>query len=151
MSIRELGVLAILPILFGCDVKKTTRYPSGTHALDEGIQLHSLYYRERELLYAFATPANAVVRSTHDASTRPIEHGVHWCLTLPDGVWLNGRKVVMPKTSKVFAIRADGVIVPIELTEAELEHLAKNHGRIVNPSLNQKFVAIRGSKPKGGE
>jgi hypothetical protein len=85
----------------------------------DGIGLAGVQ-RDGELVYAFAWPRDVPKPDTNDRSIRPRGKGIHFCYSSPDGLCFNGKKVGIPKGSPVFAIRRDGTVIPIPLSEEEL-------------------------------
>ena len=124
------------------------------------ITLHSTYRAAgsaEAIVYGFATDQGIGVTGTSYCPDVPAPRGIHWWMSGPDGLWLDGRKVRIPPASRVFAILDDGRIVPIPLTEAELKTLAAYFSEIKDPQLARKITAPfdgkapAGTRNKGGK
>ena len=102
------------------------RYPNRKQCWRD-IGLHSVYDGDK-LIYAFAIPRNTHLVETHDLHGKPQEEGIFWIAPLRSGLWVKGTKVSIPEGYKIIAIRRDGTIVPIAVTQTELDSLARQFG-----------------------
>jgi hypothetical protein len=104
------------------------RYPNRNPGWRD-IGLHSVYDGDK-LIYAFAITYNTHLVKTNDLHGKPQKEGIFWVSPLRDGLWVKGKKVSIPEGYKIIAIRRDGTIIPIEVTQTELDSLARQFGRL---------------------
>ena len=112
----------------------------------KGVSLAGVHLG-RQLVYAFAWPTAVPKTDTNDPSSKPAQRGIHFVYTTPNGLWFNGKKVVFPSDVQVFALRADGQVVPIPLDKSELQQATEltNPGKktevVPEGSLKRKLLA----------
>lgn len=112
--------LGLLLFVTGCSSDCHT----GCALVGEGINVAGVF-SGKELVYAFAWPPGIPKTDTNDPSTTPAARGIHFCYGVRDGLWMDGKKVAIPANSKVFALREDGTVVPLTLSDAETAETIK--------------------------
>ena len=123
MKSQILAGLTLLFVVAGCQrqhITGTVRVSKGA----KGVSL-SAVQTGNKLVYAFAWPTDVPKTDTNDPTAKPTPTGIHFLYTAPDGLWFQGVKVAFPKESPVFALRRDGQVIPISLTEVELQQVAE--------------------------
>ena len=123
MKWQVIAGLTLLLLVFGCQQQHTTGGAQVSKG-SKGVSLSAVHRGDR-LVYAFAWTVDVPKMDTNDPSTKPTPKGIHLLYTAPDGLWFHGEKVTLPKESPVFALRKDGRVIPIPLTEAELQEVAE--------------------------
>jgi hypothetical protein len=118
---HRLAFVFLLVLLSGCN--KPLHTGSVTVSESEDPVAMAGVHRDGQLVYAFAWPLNVPKIDTNDPAAKPSNKGIHFLSTSPDGLWISGKKVAIPQSSKVFALLANGDVVPITLTEAELQEV----------------------------
>ena len=116
------------------------RYPNRTQGW-RGIDIRSVYDGDK-LIYAFATTHSTIPHGTNDPQGKPPDEGIFWIWNQRDGLWVDGTKVSIPNGYKVIAIREDRTIVPVKVTQIELDCLSRQFGRITGlPELEARLAA----------
>jgi hypothetical protein len=135
----KLGCVVMLAMVSvaGCGAAEV-RYASKWAIARNGLQMGSVYGRDG-LVYAFAVSSSTPVTRTNDIAMPPDPDGVHWCHVLADGLWFRGRKVNLPSASKVFVIKADGSVCPVEVSQAEEHLLGSENGDLDDRRLASKM------------
>jgi hypothetical protein len=125
-------------VMIGCS-RTPERLPNGQTYIKGCGEVFIVYYvheQDGTLLYAFvADPALQVV-STNDPDSPPSATGIHRLRYSRDGVWINGKRAVMPKDSRVFAIRKDGSVHTVSCSDEQLRAISPGGG-----ISDAKFVA----------
>lgn len=150
------AVLACVLLLGGCGVvgvafmlKPSRRgLPNGTTQIRGDDRSYSVHYAREAgggLAYAFVVDDALTLLSTNDPAVIPGPSGVHWLRNSREGLWVNGSRVVMPETSRVFVIRKDGTIRPVHCTEEQLRAIRPGGGisdgafveKVLRPALGR--------------
>lgn len=109
-------------------------------ALGERISVRAVFAGS-ELVYAFvADPAHRVVMMKDVPRTPP--SGLLYCFGVEDGLFLDGKPLARPVGAPVFALRADGKAVAIELSSDELEELERSLRSVRGP-LEDEALATK--------
>lgn len=125
------------------------RYPNRKQGW-RGIGLHSVYDGNK-LIYAFAITYSTHLVESHDLHGKPQEEGIFWVAPLRDGLWVKGKKVSIPEGYKIVAIRRDGMIVPVAVTQTELDSLAKQFGSLQGLTALRARLAAALRLPASGD
>src|SRR5262245_12551558 len=98
MKRRHVPVIALV-LVTSCGWTEPKRYGSRTQLFDQGIKLRSVFSGDT-LVYAFAISKAMPVTSTNDLERAPEAEGVTWYHTLRDALWVDGRRVELPRDSR---------------------------------------------------
>jgi hypothetical protein len=105
--------------------------------LDRGVLLRGLFAGER-LLYAFTAAPELRVLMVRELPVVP-PAGLVFCFGVEDGLYLDGRKVERP--GPIFALRADGRAVPIELSAGQRKELERHLRHVRAPLEDGELLA----------
>ena len=132
---------------------RALRYPNGSSYISNGNGNSASIHWTRvaaksnelgELVYAFVAHPNFRFTSTslrNGELPNPPPKGIYWVQNLPNGLWLDGNQIELPKDNKVFVICNDGTICPIEIGKSKQEALCSPSGGIVDEDLWNKLTS----------
>lgn len=95
-----------------------------TFPLNDGLKLSVVLTKDgKHVTYGFVTHQSTNVVSTNDPNQEINKAGVHWCWRTPYGLWVQGNPIAFSEGLKVVAILPNHKVVPLQLTDEEVDEL----------------------------
>ena len=144
----------ILIVLFTSCTKNEISLANGyTSIIDQKTnELYKVGYNFKEngeLNQAIILAPGLEHKFTREKAETIPKNGVFWLKNKNNKLWIDGNKVDFPSSTKVIVVKSNGVVVPLDLSKAELELFHPDSDLKVNQDfLKTKLIPIFNKEEK---